>query len=142
MANFLDRFWSKVEISDPSACWIWVGGRDAAGYGQFSVITPNGRSTIRSHRFAYEALMGAIPDELVMDHLCEVRECVNPHHLEPVTVRENILRGDTGERERAKTHCPQGHPYSGDNLVIHHGSRECRTCKNIKQRARRELARS
>jgi hypothetical protein len=93
----------------------------------------------RAHRVAYEALIGPIPDGLQLDHLCRNRACVNPLHTEPVTQIENIRRGEagvpSGSQQRAKTHCPQGHPYSQGNTYIRkNGHRMCRTCNAAAQR--------
>lgn len=79
----------------------------------------------------YEAFVGPIPDGLQIDHLCRVRHCVNPAHLEPVTIAENVRRGAA-----AQTHCKYGHEYTPENTVIHHGGRECRTCNRIRSRRR------
>lgn len=78
----------------------------------------------------YRELVAPIPDDLTLDHLCRVRACVNPDHMEPVTIRENALRGETAAaRNAAQTHCPQGHEYTGENTyVTTAGSRRCRTC--------------
>jgi hypothetical protein len=88
------------------------------------------------HRVVYEALVKPIPVGLVLDHLCRVRHCVNPAHLEPVTQRENVLRGETAPAaNKAKTHCVRGHPFSGQNLILRKsGVRECRTCANARRR--------
>ncbi|MFE4420475.1 HNH endonuclease signature motif containing protein [Streptomyces sp. NPDC056817] len=96
------------------------------------------------HRVAYEALVTEIPDGLQLDHLCRNRACANPWHLEPVTNRVNAKRGQAGpvlaSKNLGKTHCPQGHPYSGDNLRIgSRGWRYCRACKRD-QRRRKEAA--
>jgi hypothetical protein len=105
---------------------VWTGAKNAKGYGRCKI---NGRSGM-VHRIAYESLAGAIPDGLVLDHLCRVRACVAVDHLKPVTDRENILRGEGVAAIHAlKTHCPQGHPYDESNTHIDsNGERRCRTC--------------
>ena len=128
-----ERFWEKVERT--TSCWLWTGKLNPNGYAQFMVV---GRYQ-NVHRFAYELLVGPIPQGLTIDHLCRVRHCVNPAHLEPVTIRENVLRGEglTASFAR-KTHCPQGHSY--DLLNTHFnsaGGRECRHCHMLRERIRR-----
>ncbi len=129
------RFWSKVRKTD--TCWIWTSAIIPSGYGTFWIDG----GTQYAHRLAYEWVVGPIAPGLQLDHLCRVRECVRPDHLEPVTGRVNILRGVGPAAINArKTHCPQGHPLSGDNLyarVDRHGSR-LRTCiKCVNARGRR-----
>jgi hypothetical protein len=120
-----ERFWTKVRRAS-TGCWEWTAGTTARGYGIFQA---DGRSQ-RAHRVAYEALVGPIADSLVIDHLCRTRHCVRPDHLEPVTLKENVLRG-TGltAQNRLKTHCPNGHPYDEANTRIRRGRRECRACR-------------
>lgn len=131
-ARLPERFWSKVEVY--GTCWMWTGCLDRSGYGRFGLH----RSNVSSHRLAYESLVGAIGEGLQIDHLCRVRRCVNPSHLEPVTLQENIRRGDTGKTQRSKTHCIHGHPFDGDNLYVNpsSGHRTCRKCRSHRQRAR------
>ncbi|HEY9371466.1 HNH endonuclease signature motif containing protein [Streptomyces sp.] len=141
MAEFGDarlpaRFWSKVSL-DQSGCWLWTAGQNRNGYARFM----DSRQVNRvGHRIAYEALIGSIPEGLQLDHLCRVRHCVNPSHVEPVTQRENLRRGDTiTARSAAATHCPAGHPYTGDNLYINpKGHRYCRKCQ-LARNAQRKL---
>ncbi len=116
------RFWSKVNKTE--TCWLWMASSDHKGYGQFRLDGKNRKA----HRVAYELLIGPIPDGLQIDHLCRVRHCVNPAHLEAVTCQENIRRGQTGAWGRATTHCPLGHPYDEANTYTWHGMRNCRTC--------------
>jgi hypothetical protein len=112
------------------------------GYGQFS---HGARPTIKelAHRFAYELIVGPIPDGLHLDHLCLIRHCVNPNHLEPVTQAENNLRA-WAVRIPKKTHCPHGHEYAGANLYVHPrtGQRSCRICRNADSRARKARRRA
>lgn len=98
--TFSDRFWSKVDKS--GTCWLWTASIRATGYGQFRV----GKRTRDAHRVAWELTNGSVPDGLQLDHLCRNRACVRPDHLEPVTQRENILRGTAPTAVNAvKTHC-------------------------------------
>lgn len=120
----LKRFLGKVDTSGD--CWLWTAGKHSRGYGQFYL---DGKD-VRAHRAAYEHYIGPIPDGLEIDHLCRVRECCNPAHLEAVTHAENVRRGDGGKHQLAKTHCPKGHPYKGDNLYRDsHARRRCLVCK-------------
>lgn len=124
-----ERFWSKVRSEGD--CLIWTSTTDKAGYPDFHV---SGYPKCRAHRFAYWLVYGTIPEGLVLDHLCRNRNCVNPTHLEPVTQRENVHRGlGIAARNRAKTHCPQGHPYDEVNTTVvtfttGRKARYCRAC--------------
>lgn len=115
-----DRFWSLVDVGGP--CWIWTGTLDYKGYGRAMYRNQPIRFT---HRIVWEMLVGPVPEGLELDHLCRVRACCNPDHLEPVTHAENMRRGITA----TKTHCPKGHPYAGENLKVNsRAGRQCRTC--------------
>lgn len=126
------RFLAKIRKTP--TCWEWTGTRNWKGYG---LVSLNGRS-VQAHRAVYELFVGPIPDGLQLDHLCYVKHCVNPAHLEPVTNLENNRRswavGGRAERQM-KTHCPYGHAYEGDNIVPKKPrGRDCREC--IKRRSR------
>lgn len=129
------RFWSKV-VDHHSGCWLWTANRYPGGYGQ---VKWKGRPR-QAHRVAYESLEGSIGRGLCIDHLCRVRECVNPAHVEPVTLGENVLRGNGVSAKNArKTHCKNGHPLTGDNLHVvkcRSGNigRECKTCRRATTR--------
>lgn len=129
-----ERKLAKIEANisrEPDGCWLWIGkSKTQDGYG---LLKWRGKSH-RAHRFVYEMIKGPIPGGAPLDHLCRVRACVNPDHLEPTTVRINTLRGDTlPARNAAKTHCPQGHPYSEENTYRNPaGQRTCRTCNRAK----------
>lgn len=131
----VDRFAERVALTD-SGCMLWLGGLNGVGYGQFY---GTGGERIYAHRWSYEHHVGPIPEGLVLDHLCRVRNCVNPDHLEPVTHAENILRGEgPSARHAQKSHCPAGHLYAGRNLYVHptKGYRTCRECGRIRAAAR------
>jgi len=116
--------WREKVDQIPDGCWLWTGTITRKGYGMF---WPDAGG-VPAHRFAYELLVGPIPDGLQLDHLCRVRHCVNPAHLEPVTSKENQVRSPFDPA--ARTHCPHGHPYSHENTYVDptSGGRCCREC--------------
>ncbi len=123
-------------VDSATGCWEWLGRRNSSGYGML------GRRG--AHRLVYTLLKGDIPDGLQLDHLCRNRGCVNPDHLDPVTQKVNILRGVGATAQHARaTHCPEGHPYEGDNLRVHtQGFRRCRACTARHQREYQERKRA
>lgn len=135
-----EQFWEKVNKTE--SCWLWTGGLTAMGYGSFRAQHEHGVTRV-AHRFAYLTLVGPIGDGLELDHLCRVRHCVNPAHLEPVTHRENVRRGGGPTAANArKTHCINGHPLTGSNLQPGRKQRRCRECDNMRMRASRRKAKS
>lgn len=130
------RFWEHVQGDGVETCWVWKSVIRHNGYGQFKI----GNLAITAHRWAYEHLRAPIPAGLVIDHLCRNRACVNPWHLEPVTQRENTLRGESPvARNAAKTHCLNDHPFDAENTgTDSDGNRFCRTCATEQQRARKQ----
>lgn len=139
-----ERFWSRVDKIELTGCWLWDGHVAKNLYGMWS-FSENGKTkTVYAHRAAYQLLVGPIPKRLVLDHQCRVRFCVNPGHLKLVTQKVNLARSKSGEAgaafQRNKTHCPAGHPYSGDNLYMKaNGSRHCRACTRERMRKNRAL---
>lgn len=133
-----ERFWAKVDKTDPSGCWLWTAGTFRNGYGQFMTVKPR---KVSAHRYAYEQLVGPIPEGLVLDHLCRVPACVNPAHLEPVTPAENTRRGIAPKilNSREST-CMAGHERTPENLYVHptSGQQDCRAC--ARERDRKRLA--
>lgn len=128
MIAVAERFWQKVvKGSSVDDCWTWTAAI-AGTYGRFWL---DGRF-VSAHRWSYEQSRGPIPPGLVLDHLCRNRVCVNPEHLEPVTQRENTLRGSTRPAANAiKDACPKDHPYAGGNLRVTNGRRVCRACHRV-----------
>lgn len=132
-----ERIKRHVEFSG-SGCWLWQGKRmPTEGYGVMTVD----RQGLMAHRVSYETFVGPISAGLQLDHLCRVRECVNPEHLEPVTARVNVLRSPIAQAalNAAKTHCPRDHEYTPENTYLYgpHGRwRLCRTCLRDRARAR------
>lgn len=121
MTTVIERIMQRVNRTE--TCWLWTGALDRYGYGQISV----GNHREKAHRATYKALVGPIPEGLVIDHLCRVRNCVNPAHMEPVTLAENTRRGIPSNS--LKSQCPQGHPYDAANTYTGAGRRDCRACR-------------
>lgn len=125
-----ERLVSKIAHDLVTDCHLWTGRINRGGYGQLSL----GGRTCLAHRLAYEQAHGPIPAELVVDHLCRTRHCVNPAHMEIVTQAENLRRG----RKFAglDVHCKHGHPWSDENTTTgSRGQRVCRECNRIKSKA-------
>lgn len=125
---FIESIMSRISFEPFSGCWIWMGCTDTMGYGQ---VRRNNKNN-QVHTVTYQNFIGLIPDGLELDHLCRIRCCCNPHHLEPVTHRENVRRGmsgkATGARKRARTHCRHGHEYTPENTNNKSGYRICLAC--------------
>ena len=128
----LKRFWAKV--SKTKNCWLWIGAKDSDGYGNWS----HSKKNVKPHRFSYELHIEKIPKGLVIDHLCRVRNCVNPKHLRAVSNRTNLAAGiGFTSTNLKKTHCPKKHPYSGSNLYRYKNARMCKQCAIQRQREKR-----
>jgi len=128
------RFESKIDHDDATGCWNWTGTKDSHGYGRFSFF----KAPRQAYRVAYEMYIGPIPKGQCLDHLCRNRTCVNPYHLEPVSIAENTRRGKMRERQlewsASKTECKRGHP-----LIQLGRQRGCRVCINDRRRDLRKL---
>ena len=127
---------SATPVTGPSPfkgeCILWTLFIHPNGYGRVRVKD----KMKQAHRVAWERVNGPIPHDLQIDHLCRQRSCVNPEHMELVTSRENTMRGISIPAINArKTHCKRGHPLSGYNLILPpNGSRQCRTCRQMRGR--------
>lgn len=118
----VQRIIERCTVTD-DGCWLWPGAHNGQGYGEIRV----GYRKHYTHRLVYEAHRGAIPDGMVLDHLCRQPRCANPDHLEAVSQAENVRRGTAGWNMRVKETCPQGHPY--DKVVLRDdGSLRQRVC--------------
>lgn len=148
-APLIERFMQKVEIT--SGHWLWLNKPTAQGYGQTllgladsaKLFGSPARKRVLAHRLSWLLTNGPIPDGLQLDHVCRVKLCVRPElpHLEPVTRRENILRGESPMAVNArKTHCVHGHEYTPENTVIDGMYRRCRQCRRDNLRERRQAA--
>lgn len=128
-----DRLLARTTINPETGCWEWTGARLPTGYGMLR----DGARVVRAHRASYELLVGPILEGLVLDHLCRVRHCINPAHLEPVTQQINTLRGEGfAAVNAAKANCPRGHLLTPENTYTDaRGSRSCRICRRASNAA-------
>ena len=123
-------WWSRVDQRDDGECWMWKQSVGSHGYGQ----TFDGITVRLAHRVAWALANGQqIPNDMTVDHICRNRTCVNPAHLRLLTNEDNARDNGQGR----KTHCPAGHPYSGDNLYVNRrGHRKCLACQTLANRRR------
>ncbi len=129
-----ERFWSKVDASGD--CWLWTACKASPGYGRFGWQG----QTHYAHRIAYAILVGPIPVDRELDHLCRIKHCVNPDHLQIISHRENTLRGYGPAACASRlTHCSVGHSYDIINTWVDkkRGHRHCRICHRVREYNRR-----
>ena len=138
-----ERFYSKIKLEQ--GCWLWTGKKTSGNYGQFW----DGSKYVMAHRWSYSHHVGEIVDDLTIDHLCHSwdasclggdncrhRSCVNPNHLEPVTICVNILRGNTiAKLNLDKKICSNGHLFNEENTYMQGNRRKCRICRSQVNRA-------
>lgn len=120
----VERFMEKIVPEPNSGCWLWTACVNHNGY---AMLAMDGKPSRAAHRWYYELLHGPLAPGLELDHLCRVRSCVNPAHLEPVSHQANIDRG----AKRKSECCKRGHPMVEGNLYLHPRKklRQCLTCK-------------
>lgn len=123
--NNIDKKTQKLQ----EKCWLYAGSISRLGYGMIWGKVGSKWKAYNAHRAVYEHFNGPIPDKLTIDHLCRITRCVNPDHLEAVTLKENLLRGNgPGAINARKTHCIRGHVLAGENLILQPYQRRCRIC--------------
>lgn len=132
----IQDFFSKADLSGD--CWTWQGSHYRNGYGKI------GLAGYRVHRISYELTKGEIPKGLVIDHLCRVRNCINPSHLEAVSPKDNVLRGESQHAQnKRKTSCKNGHELNTENTYSRkdRNTRECKTCRSeaVRKFQRKEI---
>jgi hypothetical protein len=129
----IDLFHTKYRAV--KGCWVWEGSKYNNGYGKF------GRRGYMAHRISYELSKGKVPDNMFLDHLCRNRLCVKPAHLEPVSLVENVMRGESIFAKNArKTHCKHGHEFTAENTYVPRqfpNKRYCKACRDINSRKSR-----
>lgn len=131
------RLLERIEYIPFSGCWIYTGALTKKGYGQITSGTKRegNYKNYRAHKLSYEYFVSPIPENLVLDHKCRVRSCVNPDHLEIVTQKVNIHRGEgTAGKNIRKTHCIRGHEFTLENTQVESKGRHCKACKAAWQR--------
>ena len=137
-ARAFELLMARVEPEPNSGCWLWTGGPSSEGYSR--VWDNDLGGCVTGHVLVYETLIGPVPDGLELDHLCRVRICVRPSHLEPVTHQVNVLRGESITVKWAnRTTCVRDHPLDG---VRGNGKRYCKQCARDWVGARRRRATS
>lgn len=127
----LEEFFSSIQFNESNWCWEWTRSL-SAGYGYFRLYDKK----ISVHRISYQLFKGQIPNDKELDHLCRNTKCCNPEHLEPISHKENVLRGNGPTAINSqKTHCDNGHEYTLENTFIRkNGNRDCRMCMKISKR--------
>lgn len=126
--NWLPRFWAKVYKPSIHQCWDWLSYIDPDGYSRFQIKNVS----YGAHRLSWKEFFGEIPKDMVIDHKCRNRSCVNPYHMQLVTRGENVLLGiGMSAINKAKTHCLKNHPFDSKN---NRGDRVCSICKNASLR--------
>lgn len=139
-SQIFEKFTNNYIPEPNSGCWLWTKSISPDGYGRINIGIPPGKS-LSVHRWSYEYFKGPIPAGLTVDHLCRVRCCVNPYHLEVVTIAQNVLRGISfSARQLRQTHCYRGHPFDEVNTYRPPGRprRVCKICRDLLERKYRE----
>lgn len=143
--NYIDRFWVRVDKKSSKECWNWIGFITRDGYGQFHCVDDNNIKYFRAHRLSYVLAGGTLDPKLCLDHTCRNRACMNPNHLEQVSLKENLNRGEgiCAKRKRSEK-CKNGHSYKlsqQSNYMKKNEWRSCKICRNKWENQWRQLYR-
>lgn len=143
LRNYADRLFNRYEI-DNNGCWYWIGARNNGGYGMVAKTFAGVQKNQLAHRVMYTLFYGAIPDNKVVDHICNTPACVNPRHLQCISQDANMARSLTAATavNRRKRYCKHGHEYTIENTYNRQREgrkpeRDCRTCMKIRNDARK-----
>lgn len=117
----------RNSVESSGGCWLWQAAVSGKGYGSFR--TPQG--SVIAHRAAYELFLGPIAPGMHLDHLCRVRHCINPMHLEQVTPAENVRRGVVRRAAEPATHCRRGHEFTPETTTWQGRYRRCLPCRRL-----------
>jgi hypothetical protein len=134
----IDRLLAGCVVDAETGCWVWQRAKNAKGYGRVLIGSrvDGTRRVVYAHRLSYELHVGPVPDGLDLDHLCRNTSCCNPAHLEPVTRRENVLRGEAPAAKQWRLgECNRGHAFTPENTYVNKGKRYCRTCQRARMAA-------
>lgn len=133
---------NRTNFAAPNGCWEWTGTLSPEGYGILGFNRHGVSRKLLAHRLALHLAGRPVPEDKVVDHLCRNRKCIRPEHLEIVAITENVMRGEGYfARNARKTHCPQGHVYSGDNVYLYisklgNPARSCRACAEHRRKTK------
>ncbi len=113
-----------LAVNLEAPCWLFQGAK-RKGYGYMRVKSYGWGA----HRYMWTMMRGPIPEGMHVHHLCRVRHCVNPQHMELVTPHDHCYKPDSlAGRFAIRTHCVNGHEFTVANTLLYRGYRCCRQC--------------
>lgn len=128
-----ERILKNIQINPDTQCWEWIRSLDNKGYGYLEISKHNKTKKIFSHRYSYQAFVAIITSDMSIDHKCRNRKCCNPDHLRILSIKDNLLCGNTiAAKNSTKTHCLRGHEFNEENTYHVRGERVCKKCAKIR----------